>query len=209
MQLFLVLLSTVYSISFSTEVYSANTKNPAETCISVFASPHSIITGNASAGEAYHVITKARVIDDKGNQYWYSNDLSTETSFSFKSLDVASDYRFCFTSMIEKGYSSESKITREISLNAETAMDLFDEDKAKMSKIKPLEREFIRLENVMGVFSKDMDARMKDESYLRDLNETIFDRIKYFSILVILTLVGVGIWQMWYMKRFFKSKKLI
>lgn len=129
--------------------------------------------------------------------------------FSFKTQNNPSDYFFCFVNVLAPGYSSNPGLKREITLQVESGPDLFDEGRALDTKIKPLERELIRLESVMSSIVNELENLIKTEHSLRDVNESTSDRVKWFSILIILSLVGLGVWQLFYLKRFFKSKKLI
>lgn len=140
---------------------------------------------------------------------WANTDLSQEVKFSFKTQNNPSDYSFCFINVLAPGYSANPSLKREITLNVDHGPDLFDETRATDTKIKPLERELIRLESVMGSIVKELDNIVKTEHSLRDVNESTNDRVKWFSIFVVLVLIVSGIWQLFYLKRFFKSKKLI
>ena len=87
--------------------------------------------------------------------------------------------------------------------------DLFDEAKARDLKLKPLEAEFYNLQQVMKKIADDMAAFLKNEESFRDVNESSLDRVTYFSIISVLFLTSVGLFQLFHLKGFFITRKLI
>lgn len=47
------------------------------------------------------------------------------------------------------------------------------------------------------------------EEEMRDTNESTNSRVLYFSIFSMLCLLGLATWQVLYLRKYFKSKKLI
>lgn len=89
----------------------------------------------------------------------------------------------------------------------ETGFDMFKKDSS--SSLKPMEEELGRLEKVMAVIVDELNYMEAREKKMRDTNESTADRVKWFSSVSIFTLVGLGLWQIYYLKQFFQSKKLI
>lgn len=100
--------------------------------------------------------------------------------------------------------------------------DLFDETLAKDFKLKPIETEFVQLEEVMHRIVGELNELVKNEDLHRSANgtnqympiynyfiESTFTRVSNLSILSILFLVGLSLGQVVYMRNFFKQKKLI
>jgi hypothetical protein len=94
-------------------------------------------------------------------------------------------------------------------LTIDSGPDLFDADQASDAKIKPRHRDLKKLESVLQEIVKEGDSMIKVEYSLRDTNESTNERVKWFSIFAVVVLVCSGIWQIFYLKKFFKSKKLI
>ena len=44
---------------------------------------------------------------------------------------------------------------------------------------------------------------------MRDTNESTNERVLYFSVISMFVVVGMAIWQVLYLKKFFQSKKLL
>jgi hypothetical protein len=66
--------------------------------------------------------------------------------------------------------------------------------------------ELLRLEDIVKDLTRELEYLHKSEYEMRDINEDANERVKWFSIFSIVVLVGVGLWQIWYMQRFFLSK---
>ncbi|XP_021571275.1 transmembrane emp24 domain-containing protein 10 isoform X3 [Carlito syrichta] len=53
-----------------------------------------------------------------------------------------------------------------------------------------------------------LDMKKREEE-MRDTNESTNTRVLYFSIFSMFCLIGLATWQVFYLRRFFKAKKLI
>ncbi|CAH2328946.1 Transmembrane Tmp21 [Pelobates cultripes] len=83
------------------------------------------------------------------------------------------------------------------------------EEIAKVEKLKPLEVELRRLEDLSESIVNDFAYMKKREEEMRDTNESTNVRVLYFSIFSMCCLMGLATWQVFYLRRFFKAKKLI
>lgn len=77
------------------------------------------------------------------------------------------------------------------------------------AKLKPLEVELKRLEDLSESIVKDFSFMRVREEEMRDTNESTNSRVLYFSVFSMLCLLGLASWQVIYLRSFFKSKKLI
>ncbi|PBC33300.1 Transmembrane emp24 domain-containing protein [Apis cerana cerana] len=77
------------------------------------------------------------------------------------------------------------------------------------AKLKPSEVELKRLEDLSEAIVQDFARMRKNEEEMRDTNEATNTRVLYFSIFSMCWLLGLSIWQVLYLRRFFKAKKLI
>lgn len=109
--------------------------------------------------------------------------------------------------MICIGSSPETFGKRSVEMVIETGYDMFKKDTS--SSLKPMEEEMSRLEKVMAVMVDELNYMEAREKKMRDTNESTADRVKWFSMLSLFVLVGLGVWQVYYLKQFFQSKKLI
>jgi len=77
------------------------------------------------------------------------------------------------------------------------------------ARLKPLEVELKRLEDLSEAIVQDFAYMRQREEEMRDTNESTNSRVLYFSVLSMCCLVGLATWQVLYLRRFFKAKKLI
>lgn len=87
--------------------------------------------------------------------------------------------------------------------------DLFDPKMAAAFAVKPIETEFFQLEESIRRMADELEEFVRNEEILRNFNESILEQLTWFSLFAIAFLVGLGCWQLYYLKRFFKAKKLI
>lgn len=92
---------------------------------------------------------------------------------------------------------------------AELDYDLFDDSLAHTLKVRPLEAEIMNMDTAMRNVIRQLEELHLEERNLREINEMSNTRIRYLSILALITLVALGCFQMFYMKRYLKRKKLI
>lgn len=72
-----------------------------------------------------------------------------------------------------------------------------------------MEVEIRRMEGVIEDIVSELDYLKAREMRMRDTNESTNDRVKFFSMLSIATLIACGAWQVLYLRKFFQTKKLI
>ena len=54
-----------------------------------------------------------------------------------------------------------------------------------------------------------MEYLRRREQKLRDTNESTNERVKWFALTIMATLLGLGTWQVVYLRAYFRSKHLI
>lgn len=76
-------------------------------------------------------------------------------------------------------------------------------------KLKPVEAEVRRIEELVTEITTEMDY-LKDREYkLRDTNESTNTRVKWFGFCTTGVLLGLWVWQIMYLRAYFRSKHLI
>lgn len=83
------------------------------------------------------------------------------------------------------------------------------DDLAKAEKLKPLEVELRRLEDLSDSIVQDFQYMKTREEEMRSTNESTNNRVLYLSIFSMLILLFLATWQILYLRRYFKAKKLI
>lgn len=80
---------------------------------------------------------------------------------------------------------------------------------AKREHLKPVEIELRKMEDAVAEIHAEMLSMRDREHKMRDTNEETNSRVLWFSLFSIIILIGMGMWQVYYLRNFFKSKKLI
>ena len=75
--------------------------------------------------------------------------------------------------------------------------------------MKPIEVELRRVEEITDEIVDELTYLKNREERLRDTNESTNRRVRNFSILVIIVLSSLGVWQVNYLKNYFKTKHII
>jgi hypothetical protein len=149
-----------------------------------------------------------KVKDSSGNSYFSKKDISGESKFSFTTHSF-SDYSTCFTNVLESGSpSTETYSVIEIDMDL-TSEHLNTRTAVESQKLKPIELELRNLETVLEYMTVEMTGLRERESQMRNTNESTNSRVKWFNLFSISVLICSGVWQVFYLKKFFKSKKII
>lgn len=112
--------------------------------------------------------------------------------------------------MFIAGYKNKDQLAKvPVELIVNHDYDLFDEKLAKDFKLKPIETEFIHLEEVMHRIVGELNELVDQEALHRSANESTFTRVFRFGIGSVLFLVALTVGQIVYLRSFFKQKKLI
>jgi len=71
-------------------------------------------------------------------------------------------------------------------------------------KLKPVEAELRRIEETVAEIVIEMDYLREREQKLRDTNESTNERVKWFAIGTMGMLIGLGVWQVIYLRAYFR-----
>jgi hypothetical protein len=144
-------------------------------------------------------------VTDLREHILYSKENAVKGRFAFTTDDY-DQYEVCFTSKAMGGVAAD----REVFLSLKHGIEAKNyEDIAKAEKLKPLEVELRRLEDLSKSIVDDFAYMRAREEEMRDTNESTHSRVMYFSVFSMLCLLGLATWQVLYLRRYFKAKKLI
>uniref|UniRef100_A0AAV1V5K6 GOLD domain-containing protein n=1 Tax=Peronospora matthiolae TaxID=2874970 RepID=A0AAV1V5K6_9STRA len=122
--------------------------------------------------------------------------------FSF-TAGASGNYAVCFGN-----YQSDKAV--RVLLELKHGVEAKDySEVAKREHLMPVEKELRKMEDAVEEIHREMLYLREREAAMRNTNESTNARVLWFSFLSILVLLGMGVWQVLYLKRFFKSKKLI
>lgn len=100
--------------------------------------------------------------------------------------------------------------SRHIELDVDIGADAKDWSAIQAGeRLKPTEVELRRIEEVTAEIVKELEYLREREVKLRDTNESTNERVKWFAIGTMGMLVGLGAWQIIYLRAFFRAKHLI
>lgn len=201
--LFCALLTTTSTISFTL---------PAEgvRCIKEEAHKDLLVVGEFEISNipASHIVD-IKVTDTK-EQTLFSKEEAGTGKFAF-TLDDYDMFSICFSGRKQDGSKSRSsKEEINVKLNVKRGVEAKSySDLAKAEKLKPMELELKKLEDLAEAIVSDFAYMKSREKLMRDTNESTNSRVLWFSIFSMAVLLGLALWQVFYLKRFFKAKKLI
>ncbi|KAI3364326.1 hypothetical protein L3Q82_011123, partial [Scortum barcoo] len=146
-------------------------------------------------------------ITDSSSHTLYSKEDATKGKFAFTTEDYDM-FEVCFESKSPMGTGRVPD--QLVNLDMKHGVEAKNyEEIAKVEKLKPLEVELRRLEDLSESIVNDFAYMKKREEEMRDTNESTNTRVLYFSIFSMCCLIGLATWQVFYLRRFFKAKKLI
>ena len=99
---------------------------------------------------------------------------------------------------------------RHVELDIDIGADAKDWAAIQASeKLKPVETELRRIEELVSEIVTEMDYLRTREQKLRDTNESTNNRVKWFGFGTTFLLIGIWGWQILYLRAYFRSKHLI
>ncbi|KAF8243177.1 hypothetical protein K440DRAFT_614054 [Wilcoxina mikolae CBS 423.85] len=203
----LLFLSLASALKFDIAALPKNSHKPR--CIRNYVSKDTlvVVTVTASGQKGDGQTLNIHIKDTVGNEYGKSKDVVGETRMAFTShADAAFDV--CFENTLTEG--RQVGLVRAIELDVDIGADARDWSAIQAAeKLKPVEIELRRIEEVVSEIVNQMEYLRRREQKLRDTNESTNERVKYFALAVMATLVGLGGWQVFYLRAYFRSKHLI
>jgi len=164
-----------------------------------------LVTGEYDISQQPDQVVDLMVIDTKG-QHFVNRENTDKGKFAFTTDDY-DVFEVCFISRVpanRRGQRHEVLLNLKHGVEAKSYEGLGD-----AAKLKPLEVELKRLEDLSESIVQDFAHMRQREEEMRDTNESTNSRVLYFSVFSMLCLLGLATWQVLYLRKYFKSKKLI
>ena len=99
---------------------------------------------------------------------------------------------------------------RSIELDIDIGADARDWSSIQVQeKLRPVETELRRIEELVGEVVSEMEYLRAREQKLRDTNESTNERVKWFAFGTMGMLVGLGAWQVVYLRAYFRFVSLV
>ncbi|KAJ8045485.1 Transmembrane emp24 domain-containing protein 10 [Holothuria leucospilota] len=162
--LVLLLVSEVSTLSF---MLPQNTRK----CLMEEIHKNVLVTGEYKLTAAPGHITSLRVTDRTGNLL-YNKDDAEKGKFAMTGDETDSFYIICFETKVQ--YGVRAAATREVYLDVKHGVEAKSyEDIAKSEKLKPMEIELRRLEDLSEAIVNDFAYMKKREEEMRDTNGSL------------------------------------
>ncbi|KAL4451435.1 hypothetical protein ABPG77_009507 [Micractinium sp. CCAP 211/92] len=176
-------------------------------CIMEDMNEHEEVVGHYAAYERDHpdhaVVLDVRFEDPNGALVFERHGAS-EADFHFTAA-IEGEYKLCFTA---KDYHT-AQSTR-IRMRWTTGADAQNwEAVAKKDNLNVIQTELRRLEHVVQTIHIELQNIRRKEEKMRDVNEATNTRVAWFNILAALICCSLSGWQLWYLNKFFKRKKVL
>ncbi|KAF2458468.1 endoplasmic reticulum vesicle protein 25 precursor [Lineolata rhizophorae] len=198
------------ALKFDIQAHPGHESSKYERCIRNFVAKDqlvvvtAIVNGQRGDGQMLNM----HIRDAVGNEYGKPKDVVGENRFAFNS-HADSAFDVCFENVLTSKRDVMSP-TRHIELDIDIGADAKDWSAIQAGeKLKPVEAELRRIEEVVAEIVSEMDYLRGREQKLRDTNESTNERVKWFAFGTMGMLVGLGAWQVVYLRAYFRSKHLI
>ncbi|XP_068618933.1 transmembrane emp24 domain-containing protein bai [Battus philenor] len=164
-----------------------------------------LVSGDYAVAEAAGQRVDYIVRDSKGH-ILSQKDSINKGKFTFVT-ETYDTFEVCFISKVPP---ERRGVTQEVFLNIKVGFEAKNyEGIGEAAKLKPMELELKRLEDLSEAIVQDFTLMRKREEEMRDTNESTNNRVLFFSIFSMVCLLGLATWQVLYLRRYFKAKKLI
>ncbi|XP_043232885.1 transmembrane emp24 domain-containing protein bai-like [Amphibalanus amphitrite] len=165
-----------------------------------------LVTGEYEVTEFPGQIVDFQVVDQNGHVLANRADAKGHGKFAF-TTDKDVTYQLCFASRVQQG---QSAMVHDVTLVTKHGVEAKSyEGLADAAKLKPLEMQLKKLEDLSEAIVQNFAYMREREEQMRDTNESTSSRVLYFSVFGMCCLLGLATWQVLYLRRYFKAKKLI
>ena len=208
--LLLYSLALTLLLSFSTALHFdiPALRQPEQVCVRDFASEGQLVVinvnSNGRVGDGQ--ILNLYVRDIVGNEYRKLKDFAGDIRVAFTAPRSIS-FDICFENIAN---IVGNTMYRSIELDIESGSEARDWNLIRANeKLKPIEVELRRIEEMTDEIVDELTYLKNREERLRNTNESTYERVTRFSILIIIVLGSLGVWQINYLRNYFRSKHII
>ncbi|KAI9881594.1 MAG: vesicle coat component [Pleopsidium flavum] len=204
-----VLLPVSWALKFDLNAHAGHSAKY-ERCIRNFVAKDTlvVVTATVAGQKGDGQIVNMHIKDAVGNDYGRPKDVVGEKRMAFTSA-ADSAFDVCFENVLTASHAVMNP-SRHIELDIDIGADARDWSAIQAAeKLKPVETELRRIEELVQEVVNEMDYLRTREQKLRDTNESTNERVKWFAFGTMGMLVGLGAWQIVYLRAYFRSKHLI
>jgi len=188
-------------------------KIPTEKCIWNAAHINALVIVTANVGPGPNQRIDVEIIDSTSqrNVYLSKRDIKGETRLAV-TAHADGEIGVCFKNHLapEVRTEMERNMTRTIDLDVDVGADAVDYNAiANQESLSGLETEMRKLEGVVKEIVDELNYLKKREEKFADTNLSTNERVQNFAWFTLVSLVGLGVWQIFHLRAFFKRKYLI
>jgi len=166
-----------------------------------------VVTGEYEISEANTQRATISVTDTRGHTLFKREDFTEQKGRFAFTADEYDIFDICFVTKLPQGLNG---VQREVHLTMKHGVEAKNyEELAKAEKLKPLEVELRYLEDLSESIVQDFAYMRQREEDMRTTNESTNSRVLYLSVFSMVCLLCLAVWQVLYLRRYFKAKKLI
>lgn len=207
-----LVLAFIASVVSALQVELVARESPEPVCIRDFVGQHQLVVvnvksdGNQGDGQKLQLT----VYDTLGNQFYKKNDINKDVRVSFTTHEAAA-IDICLTNFLDRNRGGQRVyLSRNVELDVESGSSARDWNILQTAeKLRPAEVELKKIEEMTKEISIELQYLKSREERMRDTNESTNSRVKWFSGLIVVSLVGLGVWQIQYLRHYFKVKHII
>ncbi|VDK46735.1 unnamed protein product [Anisakis simplex] len=156
-----------------------------------------VVTGEYELSEGNGYTSSVHVSDSRGHTLYnreHFAEIKGKFAFTADEYDI---FEICFTTHVPPGQRGQQ---REVMLKMKRGIEAKNyEALAKTEQLEDLSESIVQ----------DFAYMRQREEEMRNTNESTNSRVLYLSIFSMMCLLGLAAWQVLYLRRYFKAKKLI
>lgn len=147
------------------------------------------------------------VVTDSNNHILSQKEDISSGKFTF-SIENNDLFEICFTSKVLNNH--KKGVVQEIFLDIKTGIETKNyEVAAELNQLKPLELRLKIIEDLSKDIIQEFTYMKNQADAMHNTNESTNKRVLYFGVFSMICLFLLATWQVFYLRRYFKAKKLI
>ncbi|KAF4618491.1 hypothetical protein D9613_010038 [Agrocybe pediades] len=214
LSLIILLLSFLHSVSaikFNLPAF----RYPPSKCIWNAAHEKALVIVTANVGPGPNQRVDIEIVDseDRKNIYLSKRGIKGETRLAITTHSEG-DVGVCLKNYIDGdvalSYDEQAKLSRIVDLDIDIGADAVDYNAiANQESLSGLETEMRKLEGLVKEVVDEMNYLKRREERFTKTNFSTNRRVQNFAWFTLVSLAGLGVWQIFHLRAFFKRKYLI
>lgn len=179
----------------------------ARKCLKESIRKNSLAVGEYEVSSLAGTIVDFQITDSKGHTALSRSAVEGKGKFAVTS-DEDDIYDFCFI-YSSSAHSSHQLLPREVNLDVRLGVEAKQYDTATTDKLQKLETDLTKLEDLTNSVIEDFAHLKRRENEMQDTNASTSNRIFWQTLISMFVVLGLAGWQIFYLRQFFRSRKLI